>query len=110
MTAGAVSLPPVSRSLQISRVGISEDSAAPIRGGGGAAGHFIQVGFSVLDLATSPDGSLLAVAADHGLHFLVCPGTSVIIRSVHVPLRHRPVNALTAVLMRPLSICLACHR
>lgn len=72
---------PDPRTSIISRVGISEDSSAPILASSASPdGNFTRVGFAVLDLAASPNGSYLAVATDHGLHFLYKPGTSIILK------------------------------
>lgn len=65
----------------MSRVGISEDSGAPLADSGTAPDSaFTRVGFSVLDLAVSPNGAYLGVSTDHSLHFLYKPGTSTIVR------------------------------
>jgi hypothetical protein len=66
---------------EVSRVGLSEDSGTAVRGSDGASNAgYLNVGFAVLDLAASPDGAMLAAATDHGLIFLLCPGTSTIMR------------------------------
>ncbi len=64
-------------------MGLSEDSGHAIRGSGAASNTgYLAVGFTILDLCSSPDGSMLAAAADHGLQFLLCPGTSIVMRWV----------------------------